>query len=57
MVGIVEDGEGNLLNVGRKTRSIPPALRRAMRSRDGGCRFPGCVNRAYVDGHHVRHWA
>ncbi|MGI9118525.1 MAG: DUF222 domain-containing protein [Acidimicrobiales bacterium] len=57
VVGIVEDGEGNPLNVGRKTRSIPPALRRALRSRDRGCRFPGCVNRAFVDGHHVRHWA
>ncbi len=36
---IVEDGEP--LSVGRKTRSIPPALRRALRSRDQGCRFPG----------------
>ncbi|MGI9121059.1 MAG: DUF222 domain-containing protein [Acidimicrobiales bacterium] len=57
VVGIVEDGDENPLDVGRKTRSISPALRRALRSRDGGCRFPGCVNRAFVDGHHVRHWA
>ncbi|MEJ1966585.1 MAG: HNH endonuclease signature motif containing protein, partial [Gammaproteobacteria bacterium] len=22
-----------------------------------GCRFPGCTNRHYVDGHHIKHWA
>jgi len=47
---------GRPLGVGRKTRSIPPALRRALASRDGGCRFPGCTNR-HVDAHHIEHWA
>jgi hypothetical protein len=42
--------------VGRKTRTIPPALRRALDSRDRGCRFPGCGLR-FTDAHHVRHWA
>ena len=56
MFAIVEDGHGNPLNVGRKTRSIPPAIRHALQTRDGGCRFPGCTNRRYVDGHHIRHW-
>lgn len=42
---------------GRKTRQIPPAMRRTLRSRDGGCQFPGCINRRFVDGHHVEHWA
>jgi hypothetical protein len=51
------ESDGEPLNVGRKTRSIPPALRRALRSRDGGCRFPACTNRRFVDGHHVQHWA
>jgi len=45
-----------ILNVGRRTRSISPALRRALEVRDGGCRFPGCGSR-YCDAHHVRHWA
>ena len=45
------------LNVGRKTRSIPPAIRRALNARDRGCRFPGCPNTRYVDGHHIDHWA
>jgi hypothetical protein len=57
VVSIVEDENGEPLNVGRKTRSIPPALRRALNSRDRGCRFPGCPNKHYVDGHHIKHWA
>lgn len=55
LVAMIE-ADGEPLNVGRKTRSIPPAIRRALRSRDGGCRFPSCTNRRFVDGHHVRHW-
>jgi hypothetical protein len=35
------DAEGNLLEVGARTRTIPPALRRALHHRDHGCRFPG----------------
>jgi hypothetical protein len=57
LVTIVEDGDGQPLNVGRKTRTIPPAIRRALRSRDRGCRFPGCTHTRFVDGHHVEHWA
>ena len=48
---------GRPLSVGRKTRSIPPALRRALSSRDRGCRFPGCTNHRTVDAHHIEHWA
>ena len=54
---IVEDEDGMPLNVGRKTRSIPPAIQRALKSRDGGCVFPGCTSRHFIEGHHVRHWA
>ena len=50
------DAEGNVLDVGRKTRTIPPALRRALASRDQHCRFPGCEARR-CDAHHVKHWA
>ena len=48
---------GEPLSVGRKTRTIPPALRRALLARDHGCRFPGCDNHVYVDAHHIHHWA
>ena len=47
---------GEILDVGRRTRTISPALRRALAARDRQCRFPGCGNRR-VDAHHVRHWA
>jgi hypothetical protein len=57
IVRLVEDADGMPLNVGRKTRSIPPAIHRALRARDRGCRFPGCTARHFVEGHHVEHWA
>lgn len=57
VVGIIEGENGDPLNVGRKTRSVPPALQRALRSRDKGCRFPGCCNTRYTDAHHIHHWA
>ncbi len=50
------DDEGRLLEVGARTRTIPPALRRALLHRDRTCRFPGCHVRV-GEGHHVRHWA
>ena len=48
--------QGEVLDMGRRTRSIPPALRRALEIRDGGCRFPGCGIR-FTEGHHIVHWA
>jgi len=54
----VEDDEyGEPLNIGRRSRTIPPAMRRALKARDGGCRFPGCTNHKFVDGHHIQHWS
>lgn len=53
----VTDPAGRPLDVGRKTRSIPAAIRRALRIRDRGCRYPGCEQARRVDGHHIRHWA
>ena len=50
------DGAGRVVEVGARTRTIPPALRRALQQRDRGCRFPGCHVRV-GQGHHVRHWA
>ncbi|MBT8047229.1 MAG: HNH endonuclease [Gammaproteobacteria bacterium] len=52
-----ETSEGEALNIGRKSRSIPPATRRALQRRDGGCRFPGCTCTRFVDAHHIQHWA
>ncbi len=41
LLGVVEGARGEPLAVGRRTRAVPPAIRRALRLRDGGCRFPG----------------
>ena len=57
VVHLREDENGEPLSIGRRSRSIPPAMRRALRNRDGGCRFPGCTNTRFVDGHHIKHWA
>ena len=57
LLRVLENEHGEPLDVGRKTRSIPPAIRRALRSRDAGCRFPGCTHQRYVDAHHIEHWA
>ncbi|MDO8477355.1 MAG: DUF222 domain-containing protein [Candidatus Rokubacteria bacterium] len=50
------DDDGRLVEIGARTRTIPPALRRALHHRDRGCRFPGCGVR-FGQGHHLRHWA
>ena len=50
------DPDGRITEVGARTRTIPPALRRALEHRDQGCRFPGC-GRRFGQGHHIRHWA
>ena len=57
IVAIKEDENGEPLSIGRRSRSIPPPMRRALGARDGGCRFPGCTNTRFVDGHHIKHWA
>ncbi len=57
LVPVVESAKGEPLTIGRKRRSVPPAIRRALWSRDRGCSFPGCCNRRFVDAHHVRHWS
>jgi Domain of unknown function (DUF222)/HNH endonuclease len=53
----IAERDSEPLTVGRKTRSVPGAIRRALRERDGGCRFPGCSNRRFTDAHHIHHWA
>ncbi len=57
VVRILENARGEPLDVGRRTRTIPSGIRRALRPRDQGCHFLGCTFKRYVDGHHVTHWA
>ena len=54
LVRMRHDADGAVLDVGRKTRTIPPSIRRALAVRDTGCRFRGCTSRR-CDAHHVHH--
>jgi hypothetical protein len=56
VVALVEAADGTPLDVGRKRRTPPAALRRALRRRDRGCRFPGCGRRRFLHAHHIVHW-
>lgn len=56
LYAVIEDADGEALNVGRKTRTISAPLRRLLKARDKGCRFPGCSHARYMDAHHIQHW-
>jgi hypothetical protein len=54
---IVVSGKSEILDVGRRTRTIPAHLRRAIRLRDQHCQYPGCrAPAAWCDVHHLVHW-
>jgi hypothetical protein len=54
---VIREGlAGAPLDVGRKSRTIPVAIRRALSARDARCQFPGCTARR-CDAHHITHWA
>lgn len=54
---LIRRKDGTLLTATNKTQSIPRRVRRMLRARDQGCRFPGCGQRAFVDAHHIQHRA
>ena len=56
LVSVLEDSDGNPLNVGRKKRVVSTAIRRALFARDEQCRYPGCSHKKWLDAHHVTHW-
>jgi hypothetical protein len=57
LVAAKSAGEGGeTLSIGRRARTIPPAIRRALMLRDRGCAFPGCTHTRFLHGHHIRHW-
>lgn len=53
---VVRGSEGQPLGISSVVRTAPPYLRRVLDRRDGGCRFPGCVNTKYLDAHHLVEW-
>ena len=58
VVRVVTGGASEPLDVGRASRTVSPAQRRALTIRDRGCVFPGCDRPpGWCDGHHIVHWA
>jgi Domain of unknown function (DUF222) len=54
---IITDGKSEPLDVGRRTRTIPAALRRAIIARDRHCVTAGCDRPpAWCEIHHRTHW-
>ena len=56
LVTVLEDEQGKVLNIGRRARTVPASVRRALSVRDETCRFPGCVSQT-GEAHHIQHWA
>ena len=55
---VITAGESEPLDIGRRTRTVPAALRRALVLRDRGCAFGGCGRpHQWCDAHHLVHWA
>lgn len=57
MSRIITGGKSEPLDVGRRTRMIPAALRRAVIARDRHCVAPGCDRPpGWCEVHHKKHW-
>ena len=55
---MITKGESEPLDIGRRTRTVPSSLRRALNRRDGGCTAAGCDRpQRWCDAHHIVHWA
>ena len=58
IVRLVTQGDSQIIDIGRKTRTIPVPTRRAVEARDGHrCTYPGCHSRDGLQVHHLKHWA
>jgi hypothetical protein len=54
---VLLDSESTVIDVGRSKRVVSEPARRALRARDGSCRWPGCDrNASYTAAHHLVHW-
>jgi hypothetical protein len=55
---VIMAGKSEVLDVGRTTRTVTPALWAALVARDKHCQAPGCTRPpADCDAHHLWHWA
>ena len=58
VVRMIMGPDSEPLDIGRATRTIPTAIRRALDQRDEGCTWQGCdAPPQWCDAHHIEHWA
>ena len=57
VVQLLEGRNREPLSIGRRSRVVPAAMRRAMNARDQGCRLPGCAHEHFLHAHHIQHWS
>lgn len=53
---VLRERGGHAVGIGHASRNVPGYLRRELFHRDGGCTFPGCGTRRFLDAHHIWHW-
>jgi hypothetical protein len=57
LVRVLLGADSAVIDVGRSTPKVSPAMRRGLKARDGHCRWPGCERPAcWSDAHHLFHW-
>lgn len=54
---VTMSGDGEPIDIGRKSRIWPAAMVRAIKARDQHCQFPGCTATRHLQIHHIQHWA
>ena len=58
IIPIVLGSRSEVLDVGRKRRTVPTGIRRALIVRDKGCAFPRCDRPpGWTDAHHIIPWS
>jgi hypothetical protein len=57
LVGYRTGGDGDdLERIGDNQRVVSHRMKKALRLRDSGCRYPGCTRAGWIDAHHIHHW-
>lgn len=54
---VIRDDKGLAVGIGRTARVVPAWMMRELLHRDGGCVFPGCGTRRFLEAHHIEHWS
>ena len=58
IIPVVLGTRGEVLDVGRTTRTVTVPIWHALVARDRHCAFPGCTRPPVMcHAHHIRHWA